>query len=166
MFAGVLAAAAAGGLGANALVALLAAIVVGLVALRSLRDPPWTTRGRRAWRASWQRWRDLVQAFSARSRGAGRVRSGGRSWRDRPVGDVADGPPPAAPYGPPEVRPGSRVPVRCEVATERLQVWHSTATQRAYEVPAERGLAGATPGVVADLVFERGRPRVLPREVN
>ena len=166
MFAGVLAAAAVGGLGANALVALLAAVGVGLLALRALRDPPWTPRGRRAWHTSWRRWRDLVRAFSVRSRGPGRVGGAGRTWRDRPVGDVADGAPPAAPAGPPEVRPGSRVPVRCEVATERLQVWHSTATRRAYEVPAERGLAGATPGVVADLVFERGRPRVLPREVN
>ena len=168
MFAGVLAAAAAGGLGANALVALLAAVVVGMVALRALRDPPWTMRGRRAWRSGWQRWWDLMRAFAARSRGPGPGRGpgGGRSWRRGGGGDVADFTPPGAPTGPPEVRPGSRLPVRCEVATERLQVWHSTATQRAYEVPAERGLAGATPGVVADLVFERGRPRVLPREVN
>ncbi len=56
--------------------------------------------------------------------------------------------------------------MRCEVATARLQVWHSTLTQRAYEVPSERGLENAAPGVLADLVFEGGRPRVVPREVN
>ncbi len=164
MFAGVLAAAAAGGLGAGALVALLAAVAVGLLALRSLRDPPWTVRGRRAWALGARRWRDLVRAFAARSSEArGRGPAGG-NWR-RPTSG-ADRWPPAAPPVPPEVMPGGRIPVRCEVATERLQVWHSTVTQRAYEVSPERGLADAEPGVVADLLFEQGRPRVVPREVN
>ena len=160
MFAGVFAAGAAGALGAGGFVALIAAVLVGFVALRSLRDPPWTVRGRRAWRASLRRWRGLFVGLA------------GRATAGRPRPDAGRGhgatwaPPPSAPSPTPEATTGGRLGVRCEVATERLQVWHSTTTQRAYEVPAERGLPNAYPGALGDLVFERGRPRVVPRDVN
>jgi hypothetical protein len=157
MFAGVFAAAAAGGLGAGAFVSLLAAVVVGLLALRSLRDPPWTPAGRRSWSANLQGWRRLLVGLAGRAGAARHARAGG---------ERADTAAAYAPTPPPEVAPGARLSVRCEVANERLQVWHSTATRRAYEVPAERGLPQAYPGAVGDLVFERGRPRVVPRDVN
>ena len=160
MFAGVFAAGAAGALGAGAFVALLATVLVGFVALRSLRDPPWTLHGRRAWQASLRRWRGLFAGLAgrttARRPGSGAGRGHGADWA----------PPPPAASPPPGATTGGRLGVRCEVATERLQVWHSTTTQRAYEVPAERGLPNAYPGALGDLVFERGRPRVVPRDVN
>ncbi len=163
MFAGVLAAAAAGAANAGPFVALLAAGAVGAIALRALRDRPWTPAGRAAWRRSARRWADLARSLGRRlgSRGAPPYR--------RDASEAAGAPPWAAPGSSgdvPDSLVAGRVPVRCEVATERLQVWHSTVTRRAYEVPAERGLVGARPGALADLVFERGRPRVVPRRLN
>ena len=159
MFVGVVAAGAAGGAGAHALVALLAALVAGVVSLRVLRDPPWSARGRAAWRRSAQRWSRSLGTLLA-------SRSAAREWSTgMPTGSHVP-PVQAGDARPPDARPGSRIPVRCEIATERLQVWHSTTTQRAYEVTAERGLVGARPGSVGDLVFERGRPRVVARELN
>lgn len=159
MFVGVVAAGAAGGAGAHVLVALLAALVVGVVSLRVLRDPPWSGRGRAAWRRSAERWsRSLTTLLSSRR--------AVRGWSTGvPTGSHVP-PVEAGDARPPDARPGSRIPVRCEIATERIQVWHSTTTQRAYEVTAERGLAGARPGSMGDLIFERGRPRVVARELN
>lgn len=51
-------------------------------------------------------------------------------------------------------------PVRCEVVTTRVQVWHAHATGRAYEVRVDDGPAGAQPGDEGYLTFEAGRPRV------
>lgn len=156
-FVGVLAAAALGGRGANAFVALLAAVAAGLIALRALRDPPWTAVGRARWRWSFASWGALARALVAAR----------RPWPSRPVDwPTPDAPPPHGAAPVPDVAPGARLPVRCEVVTERLQVWHSTLTHRAYEVPVDRGLADATPGMVADLVFERGRPRIVTRAMN
>lgn len=161
MFAGVLGAAAAGALGANGFVAFVAAVIVGVLAWRVERAPPWTRAGRAAWSASVLRWRRIVAgvASAARGRRMGTQWTVPRGGRDAPWGPGAAAPPP-------EVAPGARVAVRCEVATERMQVWHSMATRRAYEVPSERGLADAQPGTEADLVFERGRPRIVRRPLN
>jgi hypothetical protein len=161
MFAGMLAAAAVGALGANAFVAFVAAVTGGLVAWRAVHAPPWTPAGRAAWVAEARGWRQA----GARLASMLRARRTGTRWSPPGgAGDAAWGPAAAPPA--PEVAPGARVAVRCEVATERVQVWHSMATRRAYEVPSERGLPGAEPGTEADLVFERGRPRVVRRPLN
>ena len=159
MFAGVLAAAAAGALGAGGFVALLAAVLGGFAAWRVVLAPPWTPHGRAAWAAAARRRR---QAFGGLA-GLLRARRAGGAWAP-PPGSSAH--PWASPPPPPDVPPGARVPVRCEVATERVQVWHSMTTRRAYEVPPERGLEGALPGTEAELVFERGRPRIVRRTLN
>lgn len=159
MFAGMLAAAAAGALGAGGFLALLAAVIGGLVAWRIVIAPPWTPRGRAAWAAAGRRRRQAFEGLA----GLLRARRAGGAWTP-PAG--ASPPPWAAAPPPPEVASGARVAVRCEVATERVQVWHSMVTRRAYEVPLERGLEGAVPGTEAELVFERGRPRVVPRTLN
>ena len=161
MFAGMLAAAAVGGLGANAFVAFVAAVTGGLLAWRVVHAPPWTRAGRASWVAAARGWRQVSAGLASLLRG----RRGGTGWSPpRGAGDPAWGPVAAPP--PPEVAPGARVAVRCEVANERRQVWHSMSTRRAYEVPSERGLAGAEPGTEGDLVFERGRPRVVRRPLN
>ena len=158
MFVGVGAAALAGGAGANAFTALVAAVAAGLLAQRVQRDPPWTVTGRAAWRRSWAAW-------SRGARGLLRARRVPPGWAGQD--DPAYVPPvQAGASSSPEARAGGRVPVRCEVVTDRLQVWHSTVTQRAYEVPSERGVPGARPGSLGELVFERGRPRVVPRDLN
>ena len=161
MFAGMLAAAAAGGVGANGFVALVAAVTGGLLAWRVVHAPPWTRAGRAAWVAAARGWRQVLTRLAS----VARARRAGAGWSPPGgAGDAAWGPVAAPP--PPEVAPGARVAVRCEVATDRVQVWHSMSTRRAYEVPSERGLPGAEPGTEADLVFERGRPRVLRRPLN
>ena len=163
MFAGVLAAAAAGAVGAGPLLALLAAGAAGFIVLRALRDRPWTPAGRAAWRRSARRWADLARRLGRRL-GPRSAPTYHRTRSEKP--GAAPWAPPEASVAVPEIPPAARVPVRCEVATERLQVWHSTVTRRAYEVPADHGLEGAQPGELADLVFERGRPRVVPRRLN
>jgi len=160
-FVGVLGAALAGAAGANAFMAVLAAGVSGFVGWRVLRDPPWTSLGRRRWRQMLAGWLWRLRRMLARVSWS---RASESAWR-RDV-DLTGAPPPHAVVAPPDVPAGGRVPVRCEVATERLQVWHSMTTSRAYEVPVDRGIAGAQPGAVADLVFERGRARVVQRDVN
>lgn len=163
MFAGVLAAAAAGAAGTGPLLALLAAAAAGAIVLRALRDRPWTPAGRAAWQRSARRWADLARRLGRRL-GPRRAPPGRRDAAEAP--GTPPWVPPGSPRTVPDSPPAARVPVRCEVATERLQVWHSTVTRRAYEVPAEHGLEGARPGALADLVFERGRPRVVPRRLN
>jgi len=137
---------------------LLAGLLVGGIAAwawRPLRrDPPWTARGRAAWRA----------------RGAGLVRSArawgrvGRHWRR-----ARAAPPPGwreAAADPADAREAARFDaafrVRCEVVGTRFQVWHSTDTGRAYEVAPRDAPAGAVPGDEGWLAFEGGRPRVRP----
>ncbi len=161
MLAGMLAAAAAGALGAGGFVALLAAVVGGFAAWRVMLAPPWTPQGRAAWAAAGRRRRQALAGLARLVR----TRRAGGAWTP-PTGSSA--PPWASEPSPPapDVAPGTRVAVRCEVATERIQVWHSMATRRAYEVPPERGLEGAAPGTEAELVFERGRPRVVRRTLN
>jgi hypothetical protein len=46
------------------------------------------------------------------------------------------------------------------VVTDRLQVWHSTDTGRAYEIDLRRAPEEARPGDLGWLAFEGGRPRV------
>jgi hypothetical protein len=121
MFVGVLAAAAAGAVGASALTALVAAIAGGMLALRTLHDPPWTPAGRLVWRRRGRRWRSRLDWLRARLAASGTASAPRRPW------SVPD----ADPTTPPEVAATGRVPVRCEIATERLQVWHSTVTNRA-----------------------------------
>jgi hypothetical protein len=171
MFVGLLAVAVLGSLGAPALVALLGGVAAGFVAHRSRRDPPWTAAGRRRGRDAWRGARDRTRALRRwwvdRSRSR-RPFGGGRS---SPEGGWPGGPgsswtePRVEEPEPIEPR-GSVVTVRCEIVTDRLQVWHSTDTGRAYEVPRERGLPSAAPGDLGSLTFEGGRPRVTRRAVN
>jgi hypothetical protein len=173
MFAGLLGAALLGRTGAPALAAVLFGALVGMGALRLLRDPPWTLAGRRGWRALATRLLRSVASLRQRWRARG---GGGvvvpptpvRGWPGGPgsawTGAASDARPPRPPDQ--ATMPGAEVTVRCEVVTGRLQVWHSTDTGRAYEVPAERGLAGAAPGDVGLLRFERGKPRVVARRLN
>ena len=49
------------------------------------------------------------------------------------------------------------VEVRCDVANDRLQRWVSLTTGRGYEVPPERGVAGAEPGMHGVVVVRDGK---------
>jgi hypothetical protein len=173
MFAALLGMALMGAFGLPSLVALLFGAAAGVLAMRVILAPPWTATGRRRWRVGA---RDLRASV-------GRVRQLWRSRRPRaawvpppPPGGWPGGPGSAvpgqgaeaagAPVAEASMPVGAELRVRCEIVTPRLQVWHSTDTGRAYEVPTERGLAGAVPGDVALLRFERGRPRVVAPRVN
>jgi hypothetical protein len=182
MFAGLLGVALLGALGAPSLVALLVGIAVGLAAHRSRRDPPWTAAGRRRWREAWRgagtRIASLRRWWSALARGRGGRFGGpfGDAGRAQPPGGWPGGPgsawgegsdgEPGSEEDADEPGAGGHVTVRCELVTGRFQVWHSTDTGRPYEVPTERGLAGAAPGDIGTLRFEGGRPRIVPRTVN
>lgn len=173
MFAGLLGMALMGALGLPSLVALLFGVVVGLLSVRVIRAPPWTAAGRRRWRtlardvrASVSRVRQLWRSRRGRAMWVPQTPPGG--WPGGP-GSAVHGPGAEAaktPVAEASTPAGAELRVRCEIVTSRLQVWHSTDTGRAYEVPTERGLAGAVPGDVAVLRFERGRPRVVARRVN
>ncbi len=143
-------------LGGPVLVGLLVGGLAAWVLPMAFRAPPWTPGGRAAWRA----------------RGATLVALGraGRAWwalarRGRKADFFGSrGPGSAGTVDPADAREGARFdaafPVRCEVVTERLQVWHSTDTGRAYEIDLRRAPAEARAGDLGWLAFESGRPRV------
>jgi hypothetical protein len=172
MFVGLLGSAFLGAVGSPALVALVGGVVVGLLAHRARRDPPWTAAGRGRWRAAWRaggsRLGDLAAWWRRRARGG--AGAFGRADRAPPAGGWPGGPGSAWSVprsdAPSEPEPRGQVTVRCEVVTARFQVWHSTDTGRAYEVSVERGLVDAVPGDLGTLTFEGGRPRVVRRAVN
>lgn len=136
---------------------LLVGLLVGggvALAWRPLRrDPPWTARGRAAWRSR------AVVALEALRMGGSLWRNWRREatpapeWREHVV-DPADARAAA--------RFDAAFRVRCEVVGERFQVWHSTDTGRAYEVAPHDAPADAAPGDEGWLSFERGRARVRP----
>lgn len=49
------------------------------------------------------------------------------------------------------------VEVRCDLANDRLQRWVSLTTGRGYEVPPERGIRGAEPGMRGVVVVRDGK---------
>ncbi len=142
---------------------LLLGLLVGAAAAfayRPLRrDPPWTVRGRAAWRAR------FVAVVGAARVGSSLV----RSLRRRPPEPWLDADPDAA--GAPRVDPvhareaarfDAAFRVRCEVVAARVQVWHSTDTGRAYEVALRDAPRDARPGDEGWLSFQGGRPTVRP----
>ena len=142
---------------------LLGLLVGGLAAWfvpLTFRAPPWTPRGRAVWRARGTALGTLSRAgrawWSLARRGRGVDPYGSRA----PVDDVD----PGWTVDPNDARDGARFDaafaVRCEVVTERLQVWHSTDTGRAYEIDLRRAPAEARAGDLGWLAFEAGRPRV------
>lgn len=157
---------------------LLVGLLVGGLAAWALpvlrRAPPWTARGRAAWRA-----RAVASASALR---LGRAwwtmaRRGARPWPGGPGAAPGGVPPERDPWvvDAVDAREAARFDaafaVRCEVAGERLQVWHSTDTGRAYEVDVRRAPADARPGDAGWLAFEGGRPSVRrdrerPRVLN
>lgn len=147
-------------LGGPLLVGLLVGALAAWLLPMTLRAPPWTARGRGVWRARSSAFASLGRtarawwALSRRGRGTDPFGS-----RARPDDGVA-----GWSVDPSDARDGARFdaafPVRCEVVTERLQVWHSTDTGRAYEIDPRRAPAEARPGDLGWLAFEAGRPRV------
>ncbi len=146
-------------LGGPLILGLLVGGLAALVARPLRRDPPWTARGRGAWRR--------------RARLVGDAWGAWRAWsatRTRTPGSAGPPPGPSArgsdfwPVDPNDQREAARFDaafeVRCEVVTERLQVWHSTDTGRAYEIDARSAPADARPGDMGWLAFDGGRPRV------
>lgn len=142
-------------LGGPLLLGLLAGGAAALAWRPLRRDPPWTARGRAVWRG-----RAAAAAIGARAGGQllRLLRGGVQPLRD------AHHPGYDRPVDPADARDAARFdaafPVRCEVVTARMQVWHSTDTGRAYEVALRDGPAGALPGDEGWLAFEGGRPRV------
>jgi len=141
-------------LGGTLLVGLLVGGAAALAWRPLRRDPPWTARGRVAWRA-----RATALAQGARAWG-----SLWRHWRR-----LRTAPPPpwdGQAVDPADARAAARFDaafrVRCEVVGERFQVWHSTDTGRAYEVAPRDAPADALPGDEGWLSFDGGRPRVRP----
>jgi len=144
-------------LGGPLLVGLVAggALALGYRPLR--RDPPWSARGRAAWRARAATWAEAWRA-GAQLR---------RLWRGaaRPVETDLDmeG---ATRVDPAAARAAARFDaafrVRCEFVGDRFQVWHSTDTGRAYEVVPRDAPAQVAVGDEGWLSFEAGRPRVRP----
>jgi hypothetical protein len=146
-------------LGGPLILGLLFGGLAALVARPLRRDPPWTARGRSAWR---RRARVVGDAFRAwRAFSAAQIRQPNASTP--PPGDGSRGPD-FWPVDPNDLRDAARFDaafeVRCEVVTERLQVWHSTDTGRAYEIDARSAPVDARPGDTGWLAFDGGRPRV------
>jgi hypothetical protein len=147
-------------LGGPVLVGLLVGGLAAWLVPAAFRAPPWTARGRAVWRA-----RGGALATLGRA---------GRAWwalarRGRGVDPFgshasADGADAGWTVDARDAREAARFDaafaVRCEVVTDRLQVWHSTDTGRAYEIDARRAPAEARPGDLGWLAFEGGRPRV------
>jgi hypothetical protein len=147
-------------LGGPVLVGLIVGGLAAWLVPSVMRAPPWTARGRAVWRARGGALAALVGAARA-----------GWSWMRRAGAQRADATRAApgredAPWAvdPADAQAGARFDaaftVRCEIVTERLQVWHSTDTGRAYEVDVRRAPADARPGDLGWLAFEGGRPRV------
>jgi hypothetical protein len=142
-------------LGGPLLLGLLVGAAAALVWRPLRRDPPWTARGRAAWRGR-------AAAVSIGARAGGQLlrllRGVGQPSRDGPH------PPYVRPVDPADARTAARFDaafrVRCEVVTARMQVWHSTDTGRAYEVALRDGPASALPGDEGWLSFDGGRPKV------
>lgn len=146
-------------LGGPVLVGLLVGGLAAWLVPMTFRAPPWTPRGRAVWRA--------------RGNALGVVGRAARTWwalarRNRRFEPYGSGAPVegegAWTVDPNDAREAARFDaafsVRCEVVTDRLQVWHSTDTGRAYEVDLRRAPAEARPGDLGWLAFEAGRPRV------
>jgi hypothetical protein len=171
MFVGLGGAALVGALGGSGLLALVVGAACGFLAHRFRHDPPWRGYGRRRWRERFRRARSsgaalarVLQALARRS-AAGPFSvpngpRGPRGSRDAETGERSD------PASARQAAERGAIPVRCELVTGTMQIWHSTETGRAYEVAAERGIAGARPGDVASITFSGGRPRVVGRVVN
>lgn len=153
--------------GGPLLVGLLVGALAAWWAPALLRDPPWTARGRFAWRARLAAVATLgraARAWWALARRAGPFAGrGGDPFAAPGGGEPGTG---GAPWtvDPADARTAARFDaafaVRCEVATARVQVWHSTDTGRAYEVDPRSAPADARPGDLGWLAFEGGRPRV------
>ena len=162
-------------LGGPVLVGLLVGGLAAWALPVLMRAPPWTPRGRAAWRARGASAASVLRFGRAWWTMA---RAGRRSWPGGPGGAPTGGAPDA---GDPwvvdvvDAREAARFDaafkVRCEVVSDRLQVWHSTDTGRAYEVDVRRAPVDARPGDVGWLAFEGGRPSVRrdpqpPRVLN
>jgi len=137
-------------LGGPLLLGLLLGGAVALLWHPLRRNPPWLPGGRRAWR---QRFLDGGSLLR-------RVRQLRRATRP-PTASAA---PNVSPLH--HQRQAARFDavfrVRCEVVTERLQVWHASDTGRAYEVLARDSYPHAQPGDEGWLSFENGRARIRP----
>jgi hypothetical protein len=158
---------------------LLVGLLVGGLAAWALpvlrRTPPWTPRGRAAWRA---RGASVASALRLGRAWWTMARAGRRPWPGGAGGASTSGAPDEAdPWvvDAVDAREAARFDaafaVRCEVVSDRLQVWHSTDTGRAYEVDVRRAPADARPGDAGWLAFEDGRPSVRrdpdrPRVLN
>jgi hypothetical protein len=120
------------------------------------RDPPWTARGRAAWAARG------AAALAAARLWTHLLRSLRRGPAEPWVEAAPD--PRTASVDALHLREAARFdaafPVRCEVVTARLQVWHATDTGRAYEVALRDAPVDARPGDEGWLSFRGGRPLV------
>jgi hypothetical protein len=147
-------------LGGPVLVGLIVGGLAAWLVPTAFRAPPWTPGGRAAWRARGRSLATLARAGRAWWALARRAR-GGDPYATRPPVNGADA---GWAVDPNDARDGARFDaafaVRCEVVTERLQVWHSTDTGRAYEIDPRRAPTEARPGDLGWLAFEAGRPRV------
>jgi hypothetical protein len=108
------------------------------------RDPPWTARGRRAWRL----------------RGANSLALWRAARQLRRAGPIVVTRVDPAQHQRQAARFDAVIRVRCEIVSERLQVWHASDTGRAYEVFARDSYPEARPGDAGWLSFEGGRPRI------
>lgn len=141
-------------LGGTLFVGLLVGGAAALAWRPLRRDPPWTARGRAAWRTRGAALAEGVRAWGSLWRHWRRLRTAPPpAWEEHTV-DPADARAAA--------RFDAAFRVRCEVVGERFQVWHSTDTGRAYEVAPRDAPADALPGDEGWLSFEGGRPRVRP----
>ncbi len=139
--------------GGPLLVGLLVGGVAALAWRPLRRDPPWTVRGRAAWRSRAALATEAARASGLVWRHWRRSTAAAPAWREHVV-DPADARAAA--------RFDAAFRVRCEVVGERFQVWHSTDTGRAYEVAPCDAPAAAAPGDEGWLTFEGGRARVRP----
>jgi hypothetical protein len=141
-------------LGGTLLVGLLAGGVAALAWRPLWRDPPWTARGRVAWRVRAAALAEGARTWSSVWRHWRRLRAAARPAWEGPAVDPADARAAA--------RFDAAFRVRCEVVGARFQVWHSTDTGRAYEVAPRDAPTDAVPGDEGWLSFDGGRPRVHP----
>ncbi len=147
-------------LGGPVLVGLIVGGLAAWLVPMTFRAPPWTPRGRAVWRARGSALGGLARGARAWWALARPGRQAGPYASRAPVDDADV----AWTVDPNDAREGARFDaafaVRCEVVTDRLQVWHSTDTGRAYEIDLRRAPAEARPGDLGWLAFEAGRPRV------
>jgi len=131
---------------------LLGLLLGGLVALLwhpFRRDPPWRLGGRRAWRQ-----RIL--------RGVSFLRTVRQLRRAVPVPHASGSNVSPLHHQRQAARFDAVFRVRCELISERLQVWHASDTGRAYEVFPRDSYPEARPGDEGWLSFENGRARIRP----